>query len=173
MPKSIVDVKIWTILACSWRQLPIPTCATSFSSVRRQGLKPPRPVCYCQHLSISNYSIKAQPVSSRRRRMISAIAAGKGQRYEWSAGRNVQFTGFWDFHLSSATQWRTGKREKGRARREDCSTSWTEYQQEHSIRTRVKAVCEQVQCCSQIWCFLIFLSLRWCRMCFFPSSSHQ
>lgn len=41
VPKSTVNVKTWTILTCYWCQLPIPTCATSFSSVRCQGLKPP------------------------------------------------------------------------------------------------------------------------------------
>lgn len=88
-----------------------------FCQCSASGLNP-HPVRYCQHLSVSNYSIKAQPVSSRRRRMMSMIAAGKGQRYEWSAGRNVQFTAVWDFHLSSAQRWRAGKGEKGGAGRE-------------------------------------------------------
>lgn len=69
---------------------------------------------YCQHLNISNYSIKAQPVSSGPRRTMWMIAVGKGRRYEWSAGRNVQFTAVQDFHLSPGTtadSWRDRERE--------------------------------------------------------------
>lgn len=117
----------------------------------------PHPVHYCQHLSVSNYSIKAQPVSGRRRRVMSMIAAGKGQRYEWSAGRNVQFTAVWDFHLSSAQRRRAGEGGEGKKKGEQeergvkllppCSTSWTEYQLETAHGDgSVKAVCEGVHC---------------------------
>lgn len=91
-----------------------------FHQCSSSGLTP-HPVLYCQHSSFSNYSIKAQPVSGRLHRMMSMIAAGKGQRYEWSAGRNVQFTAVWDFHLSSAQWRRAGEREKGSRKGEEWS----------------------------------------------------
>ena len=94
---------------------------------------------------------------------MSMIAAGKGQRYEWSAGRNVQFTAVWDFHLSSAQWRRAGEGEKRGARRErseergflspSCSTSWTEYQLERALECVRRSRSYQSP-----WMFHIFLS---------------
>lgn len=68
---------------------------------------------------------------------MSTIAAGTARRYEWPAGRSLQFTAVWDFHLSSA------QREKGSTKKEkllsSCPASWTEYQLELCMGRSVKA----------------------------------
>lgn len=80
-------------------------CNIIFSQFSASGLTP-CPALYCQHLRVSNYSIKTQACQRKRvRSMMSMIAAGKARQHEWSAGRNVQFTAVWDFHLSRG-QWR-------------------------------------------------------------------
>lgn len=67
--------------------------------------------------------LKLKPVRGRLRCMMSMIAAGTGWCYEWSAGRNVQFTAACDFHLSSAQRRKARERKRALRKKSDASFS--------------------------------------------------
>lgn len=164
-------VKIWPFPR-SWLTVDRPSVSVQhhFCQCYSRGFTPPptlpHPMHYCQHLSVSNCSIKPQACQPKTTPCdVDDSSGGKGPRYEWLAGRNVQFPAVWDFHLSSA-QWRRAReqvreREKKSRKRDEwtsfpCSTSWTEYQLELCMKARARREgCEQAR-----------VDLSECRGCF-------
>lgn len=68
--------------------------ATPMSTGRSRSCQtPPPPAALLSTPErFQNCSIKARPTGGGRHGAMLMIAAGKGRRFEWSAGRGVQFT---------------------------------------------------------------------------------